>query len=75
MRCGTEATWQSPDGPREAQVALTRCRRPCGRAHADACEGCHVAGRLAGGGPMGIVGPGNRRGGGNAIASQLCPAV
>ena len=56
-------------------MALTRCRRPCGRAHADACEGCHVAGRLAGGGPMGIVGPGNRRGGGNAIASQLCPAV
>ena len=30
-------------GPREAQVALTRGRRPRGRVHADAQEGCHVA--------------------------------
>ena len=44
-------------------MALTRGRRPRGRAHADAREGCHVAGRLAGGGPTGIVGPGNRGGG------------
>ena len=43
VRHGTEATWQSPGGPREAQVALMRSRRPCGRAHADAREGCHVA--------------------------------
>ena len=57
MRLGTEATWQSPSGLREAQVALTRGRRSRGRAHADAREGCHVAGRLAGAGPMGIVGP------------------
>ena len=57
MRRGTEATWQSPGGPREAQVALTR-----GRSHVDAREGRHVAGRLAGGGPTGIVGPANRGG-------------
>ena len=31
MRRGTEATWQSPGGPRGAQVALTRGRRPRGR--------------------------------------------
>ena len=60
MRRGTEATWQSPGGPREAQVALTRGRRPRERAHADAREGRHVAGRLAGGWPTGIVGSGNR---------------
>ena len=58
MRRGTEATWQSSGGPREAQVALTRGRRPRGRAHADAREGRHVACRgFAGGGPTGIVGP------------------
>ena len=30
-------------GPREAQVALTRGRRPRRRVHADALEGRHVA--------------------------------
>ena len=49
-------------GPREAQVALTRGRRPRRRVHAGACEGRHVAcgGGGAGyayGGPTGIVGP------------------
>ena len=44
-------------GPREAQVALTRGRRPRRRAHADTREGRHVAGRLAGGGLTSIVGP------------------
>ena len=43
VRRSTEATWQSPGGPREAQVVLTRGRRPPGRAHADAREGRHVA--------------------------------
>ena len=42
----------------EAQVALTHGRRPRGRVHADAREGCHVACGLAYGGPTGIVGPG-----------------
>ena len=55
MRRGTMATWQSPGGPREAQVALTRGRRPCGRAHADAREGRHVAGKgLAVGGHVAL---------------------
>ena len=31
VRRGTEATWQSPGGPHEAQAALTRGRRPRGR--------------------------------------------
>ena len=45
-------------GPREAQVALTRGRRPRGRVHADAREGRHVACEgFAYGGPTGIVGP------------------
>ena len=58
VRRGTEATWQSPSGPREAQLALTRGRRPRGRAHADAREGRHMAyGGFAHGGPTGIVGP------------------
>ena len=57
MRRGTEATWQSPGGPREAQVVLMRGRRPRGQAQAYAREGHHVAGRLAGGGPTCIVGP------------------
>ena len=58
MRRGTEATWQSPGGPREAQVTLTRGRRPRGRAHTNVREGRHVAFRgFASGGPMGIVGP------------------
>ena len=57
MRRGTKATWQSPSGSRDAQVALTRGRRPHRRAHADAREGRHVACRgLAGGGPTGVVG-------------------
>ena len=45
VRRGTKATWQSPGAPREAQVALTRGRRPRRRAHADAREGHHVAGK------------------------------
>ena len=45
VRRGAEATWQSPGGPCEAQVALTRGRRPRGRAHANAREGRHVAGK------------------------------
>ena len=45
-------------GLREAQVALTRGRRPRGRVHADAREGCHVSSEgFACGGPTGIVGP------------------
>ena len=56
---GTEATWQSPGGPREA---LTRGTKPRGWVHADAREGRHMAGWLAAGGPTGIVGPGNRGG-------------
>ena len=66
MRRGTEAMWQSPGGPREAQVALTRGRRPRGRAHVDAREGHHVAGNAGSGGPTGIVGPWLERGRGNA---------
>ena len=45
VRRVTEATWQSPGGPREAQVALTRGRTPRRRTHADAREGHHVAGK------------------------------
>ena len=45
-------------GPREAQVAQTRGRRPRGWVHADAREGRHVAcDGFACGGPTGIVGP------------------
>ena len=40
-------------GPREAQVARARGRRPQGQVHADAREGRHVAGGLAYGGPTG----------------------
>ena len=43
VRRGTKATWQSSGGPREAQVALMRGRRPRGQVHADAREGRHVA--------------------------------
>ena len=32
VRRGTEATWQSPSGPRGARVALTRGRVPRGQA-------------------------------------------
>ena len=35
-------------GPREAQVARTRGRRPRGQVHVDAREGRHMAGGLAG---------------------------
>ena len=45
-------------GPCEAQVALTRGRRPRRWVHADAWEGRHMAGKFAYGGPTGIVGPG-----------------
>ena len=38
-------------GPREAHVAQTRGRRPSRRVHADAREGCHMAGGSAGEGP------------------------
>ena len=38
-------------------MALTRGRRPRGRAHVDACEGHHMAGKAGRGGPTGIVGP------------------
>ena len=55
---GTEATWQSPDGPREVQVALTRGRRPRGQVHTDAREGRHVAGKDGSWRAHGIVGPG-----------------
>ena len=55
-------------GPREAQVALTRGRRPRGWVHADAYEGCHVACGFAYGGPTGIVGPWLGSGGGNTKA-------
>ena len=48
VQCGTEAMWQSPGGPREAQVALMHGRRPRRRAHADAREGRHVADGRAG---------------------------
>ena len=75
MRRGTKATWQSPGGPRKAQVALTRGRRPRGKAHADAREGRHVAcGGFAGGGPTRIVGPWLDIRGGNALALN-CPPI
>ena len=45
MRRGTEATWQSTGGPREAPVALTRGRMSRRRVHVDARVGGHVAGR------------------------------
>ena len=44
-------------GPREAQLALTRGRRPRGRVHVGIRVGHHVAGRAGSGGPTGIVGP------------------
>ena len=49
-------------GPRGAQVALTRGRRPRGRFHVGARVGRHVAGGFASGGPTGIVGPSNMGG-------------
>ena len=58
MRRGTEATWQSMGGPHGAQVALTRGRRPRRRAHADAREGRHVAGKAGKWRAHGLVGPG-----------------
>ena len=66
VRCGTEATWQSPGGPREAQVALTRGRRPRRRAHADAREGRHVAGKDGSWRAHRYSGTLVREGGGNA---------
>ena len=54
MRRGIEATWQSPSGPRRAQVALT-----VAGGHVGALVGRHVAEGFASGGPTGIVGPGN----------------
>ena len=68
VRRGTEATWQSSGGPRKAQVALTRGKRPRGRAHADAREGRHVADRQAGSWTAhGHSGTLVRQGGSNAI--------
>ena len=65
VRRGTKATWQSPGGPRVAQVALTR-----GRGHAAAREGRHVACEgFPSGGPTGIVGPGNS---GGMVTLWLC---
>ena len=43
VRRGTEATWQSPGGPREEHMALTCGRRPRRWTHTDAREGRHVA--------------------------------
>ena len=50
MRHGTEATWQSPGGPRVAQVALTRgaggadaWQKATWTGHAGARVGRHVA--------------------------------
>ena len=66
MASGTraDATWharprgRAARGPREAQVARTRARRPGGRVHADAREGCHVAGGGCIWRAHGLVGPG-----------------
>ena len=62
-------------GPREAQVALTRGRRPSRRVHIDACEGRHVAcgGEVCIWRAHGCSGALVREGGGNAITSQLRP--
>ena len=65
---GPEAMWQSSGGPREVQVALTRGKRPRGRAHVEAREGRHVAdGRAGSWRAHGHSGTLVREGGGNAI--------
>ena len=57
LRRGAEATWQGACGPREAQMALTRGRRPHGRSTwapvwgATWQEGSHVEGPR-------VIGPG-----------------
>ena len=66
VRRGTEATWQSPGGPREAHVALTRGWRPRRRAHAYAREGSHVAGKAGNWRAHGYSGTLVREEGGNA---------
>ena len=43
--------------PREAQVALMRCRRPRGWVHMGALWGATWQVRMAVGGPTGILGP------------------
>ena len=58
MRRDTEATWQSPCGPRDAQVALTRGRRLRGHL-GGATRGI---GGFAYEGPTGIAGPGKKLG-------------
>ena len=73
MRRGIEATWQSPGGPREAQVALTRGKRPHRRAHVDACEGRHVAGKAGKWRAQGYSGPWLVNWGGNALALNHPP--
>ena len=58
LRRGAEATWQGACGPRGAQVALTRGRRPHGRSTWAPVWGATWQVRIACGGPTGIVGPG-----------------
>ena len=75
---GTEATWQSPGGPRGAQVvhkARTRGRWPRSPRKSRGSPWGAPCGRqgLAVGGPKGIVGPWYERGGGNAINRWLRP--
>ena len=79
VRRGTEATWQSPGGPRGVQEAHScTATWPGGhattRVHVDARVGRHVGGRLVGGGPTGIVGPWLDIRGGNALALN-CPPI
>ena len=65
VRRGTEATWQSLGGPCVAHEAHSGATT---RVHVGARVGRHMAGRLVGGGPMGIVGPWLVIWGGNASA-------
>ena len=58
LRRGAEATWQGACGPRGAQVALTRSKRPHGRSTWAPVWGAMWQERFACGGPTGIVGPG-----------------
>ena len=73
MRRGTEATWQSPGSPRGAHVALTCGRRPRRRAHANAREGRHVAGKAGKWRAHGLVGPWLDIRGGNTLALNRPP--
>ena len=62
-------------GPREAQVALMRGRRPRGRIHMGARVVRHVAGEDGSRRAHGYSGALVRVGGGNAIDSQLRPLI